>query len=159
MKNTEIEHKFLIRNESFRALATHVYSIRQGYLCTDPERTIRIRQKDDKAFITIKSKPDSQTLARFEWEREIDLLDAQEIFRLCLPNMIDKERYIVPWKGCIIEVDIFHGVNEGLKVAEIELQAIGQQLPELPDFIGEEVSYDYHYTNSYLATKPYSTWS
>ena len=158
MHNTEIEHKFLLRNTSYRSMAQHVYSIRQGYLCTDPERTIRIRQKDDKAYLTIKSKTDKQTLAKFEWEREINPADAQEIFRLCLPNIIEKQRYIIPWQGFIIEVDEFHGVNEGLCLAEIEVPSINMQLPELPDFIGEEVSLDYRYTNSYLATKPYTTW-
>ena len=82
MKNTEIEHKFLLRDTSYRTMVSQVFTIRQGYLCTDPDRTIRIRQKDDKAFITVKSKPDAETLARFEWEREIDPKDAQEMLRM-----------------------------------------------------------------------------
>lgn len=158
MHNTEIEHKFLLRNTSYRDLATHVFTIRQGYLCTDPDRTIRIRQKDDKAYITIKSKTDVQTLARFEWEREISPDDAQQMLSMCVPHIIEKERFIVPWQGLTIEVDVFHGMNEGLCIAEIELSDIGQQLPELPDFIGEDVSRDRRYTNSYLATHPFTTW-
>ncbi len=158
MKNTEIEHKFLLHDTSYRQMATRISTIRQGYLSTDPDRTIRIRLKDDKAFITIKSRPNAQTLARFEWEREIDPNDAQEMLKMCPPYIIEKERYIVQWKDIIIEIDEFHGVNEGLCIAEIELDDINQTLPELPGFIGQEVSHDSRYSNSYLALLPYTMW-
>lgn len=158
MKNIEIEHKFLVLNDAFLPLATEHYTIRQGYLSTDPMRTIRVRQKGDKAYLTIKSKTDPTTLARFEWEREISLDDAQALFPLCLPNMIDKERYIVPWQGLKIEIDIFHGANEGLRIAEIEMSDIDMQLPDLPDFIGDEVSHDNKYSNANLTINPFSQW-
>ncbi len=158
MKNTEIEHKFLVVSTSYRQLATKHYTIRQGYLCTDPMRTIRVRQKGEKAYITIKSATNPATLARFEWEREITLDDVQALFPLCLPYMIEKERFIVPWHGLTIEIDEFHGVNEGLIIAEIELADINQPLPDLPDFIGEDVSRDSRYYNSNLANQPFSEW-
>lgn len=157
MKNTEIEHKYLVSSVAYRTMATAVHTIKQGYLCTDPDCTIRIRQKDDKAYITVKSKP-NDNLSRFEWEKEISLDDAQNLFPLCKTAMIEKERYIVPWQGLTIEIDEFHGENEGLILAEIELQTPDQIIPSLPDFIGQDVSHDARYYNSNLINNPYKNW-
>ena len=157
MQNTEIEHKYLLADHSYRQMASHVYTIRQGYLSTDPKRVVRIRQKDDKAFITIKSLTDPVTLARFEWEHEITTKDADALFPLCVPYIINKQRYIVKWENLIIEIDEFHGANEGLIMAEVELQSPDQQFT-LPSFIGKEVSDDPRYYNQYLSEHPYSTW-
>ncbi|MBR3566368.1 MAG: CYTH domain-containing protein [Paludibacteraceae bacterium] len=157
MKNTEIEHKYLVSSVAYRTMATAVHTIKQGYLCTDPDCTIRIRQKDDKAYITVKSKP-ADNLSRFEWEKEISLDDAQNLFPLCKTAMIEKERYIVPWQELTIEIDEFHGENEGLILAEIELQTPNQIIPPLPDFIGQDVSHDARYYNSNLINNPYKNW-
>ena len=96
MKNTEIERKFLVVSDSFLTQATRQYEIEQGYLSKEPTRTIRVRIRDTRAFLTIKSTENSQTLERFEWEKEIDVQDARQLLRLCLPGVISKTRYIVP---------------------------------------------------------------
>lgn len=96
MHNTEIERKFLVRSEAFKAQATTSYEIEQGYLCKDPDKTIRVRIRDTRAFLTIKSTKLREGLAKFEWEKEIDLADARELLAICLPGVISKTRYIIP---------------------------------------------------------------
>lgn len=156
--NLEIERKYLLRSSSFKSLATQVKRIRQGYLSVDPMRTIRIRQSNDKAYITIKSAAPEGSIARFEWERPIALEDFEALFPLCLPTSIEKERYIIPLpNGLKVEVDIFHGANEGLQLAEIELPSEETPIPPL-DFLGEEVTADPRYFNAYLVNHPYSQW-
>ena len=143
-KNTEIERKFLVTSEAFKAQATASYEIMQGYLCKDPEKTIRVRVRDARAFLTIKSSTLRQGLAKFEWEREIEPADAKELLCLCLPGAISKTRYIIPapaYEGqerCW-EVDVFHGRLEGRILAEIELGDENESFLR-PDWLGEEVT-------------------
>ena len=146
----EIERKFLVKDRSFERMATGVKRIAQGYLSRDPQRTARIRICDDKGFITIKGEGDSLGMSRFEWEKEIALQEAQALLRLCLPVVIEKERYIVPFEGLTFEVDVFHGKHEGLVVAEVELESTEQKVT-LPSFIGQEVTGDKRYYNAYLS--------
>lgn len=146
--NTEIERKFLVRSDEFIAEATDRHEIVQGYLCKEKGRTIRVRICDDRAFLTIKSSVLREGLARFEWEREIDLNDAKEMMQLCLPDLIEKTRYIVPasanrkW-----EIDVFHGRLEGRKLAELELED-EQETFDRPAWLGEEVTGQPQYYNA-----------
>ena len=143
MKNTEIERKFLVLSDAFIAQAERHYEIEQGYLCKDPEKTIRIRIRDTRAFLTIKSSVLREGIAKFEWEKEIDLADARELMQICLPRPILKTRYIVGrW-----EIDVFHGHKEGLVLAEIELRD-EQETFERPSWLGQEVTGQPEYYNA-----------
>ena len=151
-KNTEIERKFLVTSDAFMAQATTRYEIEQGYLCREPGKTIRVRIRDERAFLTIKSGKLREGLAKFEWEREIDLADARELMNLCLPGTISKTRYIIPappyqgeerkW-----EVDVFHGRKDGLVLAELELGDEHEPF-ERPEWLGEEVTGQPQYYNA-----------
>ena len=142
-KNTEIERKFLVLSDAYKAQASKQYEIMQGYLCKEPGKTIRVRIRDAHAFLTIKSGKLRPGLAKFEWEREIELEDAQELMQLCLPNPIIKTRYIVGrW-----EVDVFHGHKEGLVLAEIELTDENEPF-DRPEWLGEEVTGQPQYYNA-----------
>ena len=152
MKNTEIERKFLVRSEAFRSEATGSYEIVQGYLCKEPCKTIRVRIKGDRAFLTIKSSALRAGLAKFEWEKEIEVSDARELMQLCLPGAIDKTRYIVPaadFAGAsrCWEIDVFHGRLDGLVLAEIELGSEGEPFSR-PEWLGEEVTGQPQYYNA-----------
>lgn len=151
---TEIERKFLVRDDSWRAGATGV-RIAQGYLSRDADRTVRVRIAGDRAWMTVKGR--SHGISRLEFEYEIPLCDARELLEICLPSVIDKTRYKIAQTGHVWEVDVFHGDNEGLIVAEVEL-ADDSILPDLPCWIGEEVSSDGRYFNSNLAVLPYVNW-
>ncbi|NDV46554.1 CYTH domain-containing protein [Paludibacter sp. 221] len=153
----EIERKFLVKSEIYKSEATKVYPIMQGYLCRVPERTVRIRVKGDKGYITIKGKSNDNGISRYEWENEIALEEAKELIKLSASGIIDKTRYEVPYGGHVFEVDEFHGDNEGLVVAEIELQA-EDELFETPAWVGEEVTNVKKYYNSHLSEKPYKMW-
>ncbi len=167
----EIERKYLVCGEDYKSLTTQVYHIRQGYLCRDVERTIRIRQRsvetphsafrtphpESEAFLTIKGKPQAGLLGHFEYEHKVPQSAADGLFALCEAGIIDKHRYIVPHGDVIIEVDVFHGENEGLVMAEIELQSEDQQVA-LPAWLGEEVTHDQRYYNAYLSQHPFTTW-
>jgi len=148
MNNTEIERKFLVRSDAFMAQATTHYEIMQGYLCKEPGKTIRVRIRDTRAFLTIKSSRLREGLAKFEWEREIDLADARELMQICLPGAISKTRYIIPtnndrkW-----EVDVFHGRLGGLVLAELELEDEHETF-DLPEWLGEEVTGQPQYYNA-----------
>ena len=154
MRNTEIERKFLVRSEAFKAQATTSYEIEQGYLCKDPDKTIRVRIRDTRAYLTIKSTKLREGLAKFEWEKEIDLADARELLAICLPGVISKTRYIIPavsdqpsdvsrkW-----EVDVFHGRLDGLVLAEIELGDEHEPYSR-PEWLGEEVTGQPQYYNA-----------
>jgi CYTH domain-containing protein len=152
MNNTEIERKFLVNSDAFIAQATEHHEIMQGYLCKEPGKTIRVRIRDERAFLTIKSSRLREGLAKFEWEREIDLADAKELMLICLPGAISKTRYIIPappyedaprcW-----EVDVFHGRLAGRVLAEIELG--NENEPFLrPAWLGEEVTGQPQYYNA-----------
>ena len=152
MKNTEIERKFLVTSEAFKAQASSSYEIEQGYLCKDPEKTIRVRIRDARAFLTIKSSLLRDGIAKFEWEREIDLSDARELLKICLPGVISKTRYIIPTLPCNgaerkWEVDVFHGRLNGLVLAEIELGAEDEPF-DRPKWLGEEVTGQPQYYNA-----------
>ena len=151
-KNTEIERKFLVVSEAFRTQVTEKHEIIQGYLCREPGKTIRVRIQDEKAFLTIKSSLLREGIAKFEWEREIDLSDAQELLKICLPNPIIKTRHIVPapdYKGETRkwEVDVFYGHKAGLILAEIELGDEHEPF-EKPEWLGQEVTGDPQYYNA-----------
>ena len=152
----EIERKFLVRAE-YKHLASKSYRIAQGYLSSVPERTVRIRIKGDKGFITIKGKSNESGLSRYEWEKEIPLSEAQELLLLCEPGIIDKIRYEVDFENQTFEIDEFYGENEGLTIAELELESEDSTFSK-PDFLGTEVTGDKRYYNVQLSLKPYKHW-
>ena len=151
----EIERKFLVKCNSWRDLAPGVL-YRQGYISTQPGRTVRVRVADDRAFITLKGA--SQGIARSEFEYSIPLEDANEILTLlCSLPLIEKYRRKIDLNGLVWEVDEFLGENQGLVIAEVELENADQAI-ELPDWIGEDVSHDSRYYNSNLVNNPFSRW-
>ena len=143
----EIERKFLVKDLSFEALATAQSQISQGYLSREAERTVRVRLRDGKGFITIKSK--NRGAVRGEWEYEIPERDARELLTLCEGRVISKTRYLVPWQGMTWEVDVFGGDLSGLILAEIELPSADAEFCA-PPFVGEEVTGNQRYYNSNL---------
>jgi adenylate cyclase len=145
---SEIERKFLVKGE-FRHLAIREIKIIQAYLIIDPEKTIRIRIADDKAYLNIKTKPLKNTITRNEWEFPVKLSEATELMALCKPGKIVKTRYLVPFSNHTYEVDVFHEKNEGLIVAEIELESEDKQF-EKPEWLGMEVTGKPQYYNSNL---------
>ncbi len=153
----EIERKFLVTSNSFLSESTTSYRIVQGYLNTDPERTVRIRIKGTKGYITIKGKGNASGTTRFEWEKEITLSEAEQLLLLCEEGVIDKIRHEIPLGNHCFEVDVFAGVNDGLIVAEVELQTENESF-EKPDWLGEEVTQDERYYNAYLSHHPYALW-
>lgn len=147
--NQEIERKYLVNGESYKQMAVAHHHVCQGYISREKTGTVRVRITDDKAYLTIKGKPAVGHFARYEWEKEIDVAEAQELMKLCQGSIIDKTRWIVLAKedGLKWEVDEFHGKHEGLVVAEIELDS-EEQVVELPSFIGKEVTDDPQYYNA-----------
>ena len=145
----EIERKYLVTSDCYKTVAVARYHIRQGYISREKTGTVRIRITDEKAFLTIKGKPAEGHFARYEWEKEIDVQEAQELMRLCQGTIIDKTRWIVPAAedGLKWEVDEFHGKHEGLTLAEIELTSEEQEV-EKPNFVGEDVTSDPRYYNA-----------
>lgn len=154
--NNEIERKFLVSGD-FKNLSDGKFEIKQGYLSSDPNRTVRIRITDKKGFITIKGKSDETGMKRLEWEKEISVQDAKALFELCEPNRIEKTRYIIDYEGHLFEVDEFYGENMGLIIAEVEMQSINEEV-SLPNWIGKEVTNDKKYYNSQLTKYPFKTW-
>lgn len=150
----EIERKFLVSGE-FRQDSPESYRIMQGYICSDPDRTVRVRVRGDKGFLTIKGRGSEDGLSRYEWEKEISVTEAVELMALCGSGVIDKTRYLVPFGKHTYEVDVFHGANEGLVLAEIELSD-EQEAFEMPSWLGEEVTGDVRYYNSMLSLHPFS---
>jgi adenylate cyclase len=144
----EIERKFLVKGE-FRHLATKKIEILQAYLVIDPAKTVRIRISDDKAYLTIKGRSAGFSFGRDEWEFQIPSSDANDMLKLCLPGKIIKTRHLVPSGAHIIEVDVFHDKNEGLVIAEIELDSESEKY-EKPDWLGEEVTGNPAYYNANL---------
>jgi adenylate cyclase len=153
----EIERKFLVLNDTFIDLAVTKNRIVQGYLNSDPERTVRIRIKGDKGFLTIKGKGNDAGTTRLEWEREIPLPEAEKLLALCEKGIIDKIRYEIPSGIHTYEVDVFTGENNGLIVAEIEL-GTEDEVFEKPNWLGAEVTGEERYYNAYLSNRPYLTW-
>ena len=157
MDNIEIERKFLVCGE-FKDKATSFTHIRQAYLNKEGGRTVRVRIRDEKAYLTIKGPSLDGGLSRFEWEKEIPVKDAEQLMLLRVTPVVDKRRYLVPFAGHTFEVDEFYGDNEGLTLAEVELSAPDETF-ERPDWLGQEVTGDRRYSNSHLARHPYKEWA
>ena len=153
----EIERKFLVLDDSFKHEAFSKSHIVQGYLCSERGRTVRVRIRDERAYLTIKGPSENGGLSRYEFEREIPLEDGQQMMQLCEPGIIDKTRWLVKSGKHTFEVDEFFGDNEGLVVAEVEL-AYEDEPYEKPHFIGKEVTGDRRYYNSCLCVKPFNKW-
>lgn len=153
----EIERKFLVISDAFKDEAHQKYRIIQGFLNRDPERTVRVRLKDDKGILTVKGLSSDDGLSRFEWEKEISKNDAKALLEFCEIGVIDKIRYEIKVNNHIFEVDEFFGDNEGLVIAEVELQSEDETFSK-PDWLGEEVTGNIKYYNSQLSKQPYNTW-
>lgn len=146
---TEIERKFLVSSEGWRALATKRTAIRQGYLSSNAKATVRVRSKDDKqAFLTLKG--GARGISRAEYEYEIPIADARELLAMAEPHVLEKHRHLVAFGGLTWEVDEFGGRHEGLVIAEVELASEDQRV-DLPEWIGREVTDDDRYYNASLA--------
>lgn len=155
--HTETERKFLVLSDAFKAQAIASHRIKQGYIARDNGNSVRVRIKDNTGILTIKG-PSADDISRTEWEIEIPLADAEALLKLCHGGIIDKTRYIVPEaSGRVFEVDEFYGDNDGLVMAEIELENANDPF-EKPSWLGKEVTGDRHYYNSYLSLHPYKTW-
>ncbi|PCH50639.1 MAG: adenylate cyclase [Flavobacteriaceae bacterium] len=153
----EIERKFLVKG-NFKKLSIKSYIISQGFLSTVPERTVRIRIRDKKGFITVKGVGNKSGLSRFEWEKEIPIKEAESLLLLCEPTVINKERFIVPIvNNLFFEVDEFLGENKGLLIAEIELPSEKTTF-EKPNWLGKEVTGDVKYYNAILSKTPFHNW-
>lgn len=152
----EIERKFLVKG-NFKSEAFKSTRITQGYLSSVPERTVRVRVKGDKGFITIKGIGNESGASRFEWEKEIPVDEVRDLLKICEPGVIDKTRYLVKNGDLTFEVDEFYGDNDGLTVAEIELPDEDTQFNR-PAWLGEEVTGDVRFYNSMLMKNPYKNW-
>lgn len=152
----EIERKFLVKGD-FKADSFKATRITQGYLSSVPERTVRVRIKGDKGYITIKGKGNDSGASRYEWEKEIPVDEVKELLNLCEPGVIDKTRYLVKSGEHTFEVDEFYGENEGLVMAEVELKDENENFVK-PDWLGKEVTGDVKYYNSMLMKNPYTKW-
>ena len=153
----EIERKFLVVSDTYKKEAFSEKRIIQGYLSSNPERTVRVRIKENKAYLTIKGSSNASGMSRFEWEKEIAVAEAKNLLLLCEKGVIDKTRFEVKVGNHTYEVDEFYGENEGLEMAEIELQS-ETELFEKPEWLGEEVTNDKRYYNSYLSKNPFKNW-
>ena len=153
----EIERKFLVSSNRYRKLASRKSILVQGYLNSDPERTVRVRLKNQSGYIAIKGKSCEGGLSRFEWEKEISKTDAKALLNLCEDTIISKTRYELIFEGHLFEVDEFYGDNEGLVVAEVELSSEDENF-EKPNWLGEEVTGQVKYYNSMLMKTPYKNW-
>ena len=151
---TEIERKFRVYSMDWTAEGSGE-RLQQGYLSTDPERTVRIRLVGERAWLTIKGR--SIGASRLEFEYSIPAADARQLLTLCQSPLIDKTRHRVPFAGHTWEVDVFHGDNQGLVIAEVELEREGEDV-QLPAWLGEEVTGDPAYYNSNLIRRPYCAW-
>ncbi|WP_281238524.1 CYTH domain-containing protein [Flavobacterium praedii] len=153
----EIERKFLVTSKAFKEVAFNQNRIKQGYLSSIPERTVRVRVKGNKGFLTIKGISNESGMSRFEWEKEIPVDEAEKLLLLCEKGVIDKTRFEIKTGHHIFEVDEFYGENEGLIMAEIELQSEEESF-EKPIWLGEEVTNDNRYYNAYLSKNPFKSW-
>ena len=169
----EIERKFLVKEIPNNLQQYKCYKIKQGHISTNPTirlrqivqgyicsargRTVRVRIRDNKGYLTIKGASNDSGTSRYEWEKEISLQEAEELMKLCEPGVIDKIRYLVKSGEHIFEVDEFYGENEGLTVAEVELNS-EDELFKKPHFIEKEVTGDIRYYNSFLMKNPYTRW-
>ena len=152
----EIERKFLVTRE-YKSQAYAHSRIVQGYISSARGRTVRVRIRDERGYLTIKGASDKSGISRYEWEKEIPLDEARDLLKLCEPGIIDKTRYLVRSGQHVFEVDEFYGENEGLTVAEVELSSEDEPFVK-PAFIGREVTGDVRYYNSQLMKHPFTTW-
>ena len=157
MSGLEIERKFLVRGDGYRERTYSFSRIQQGYICSGHGRTVRVRIRDNRAYLTIKGPSNAAGLSRYEFEKEITLDEGEHLMALCEPGRIDKTRYLVKSGHHTFEVDEFYGDNEGLVIAEVELQSEDEPY-EKPDFIGDEVTGDRRYYNAHLTKHPFKTW-
>ena len=153
----EIEKKFLVTADSYKTEAAKQTRITQGYLSSVPERTVRVRIKGKSGYITIKGIGNDSGASRYEWEKEIPVSEVEELLKICEPGVIDKTRYEVKAGNHTFEVDEFYGDNEGLVVAEVEMQDERDHV-EKPAWLGEEVTGQTKYYNSMLMKHPYTKW-
>lgn len=153
----EIERKFLIISEDFKKEFFKKNYIKQGFLNSNKNRTVRVRIKDEKGFLTIKGKSNKSGTSRFEWEKEISKNEAEELFLLCEKGSIEKYRYLVKSDNHTFEVDEFLGKNKGLLIAEVELFS-EEETYKKPNWLGKEVTGKKKYYNSNLSKKPFSKW-
>ena len=154
---TEIERKFLVKNLNFKDNAFKKTVMKQGYLSSVIERTVRVRSAGDQAFITVKGKGSASGMSRYEWEKEIGINDAEDLLKICEPGVIDKCRYFVKLGEHTYEIDEFFGDNEGLIVAEIELSSEDEVFMK-PDWLGTEVTGSAKYYNGSLSKNPFKNW-
>jgi len=152
----EIERKFLVKGDGWKAAAGEGFVCRQGYLVAAPDKTVRVRIIGEHAFLTIKGP--TSGISRSEFEYEIPEADAEALLALCGRAVVVKKRYFIEYGGMTWELDVFSGANEGLVMAEIELESEEQGF-DIPDWLGEEVSGDIRYYNACLARNPFSEWN
>ena len=157
MGNQEIERKFLVCGYDYKTQAVSHSHIQQGYILSSQGSTVRVRVRDDKAYLTIKGPAQEGHFGRYEFEKEISLEDAKELMKLCEPGIIDKTRYLVPCGKHTFEVDEFYGDNAGLVMAEVELSDENETF-EKPDFIGMEVTGDKRFYNGHMRKMPFIVW-
>ena len=153
----EIERKFLVKSDGFKAEAFKQTRIIQGFLSTDKKRTVRVRIKGEDGYLTIKGESSKNGLSRFEWEKKIPKQEAKQLLELCKKGVIDKIRYEVKVDNHTFEIDEFFGENEGLVVAEVELNSETEDYTK-PNWLGAEVTGITKYYNSQLSEHPYTFW-
>jgi adenylate cyclase len=153
----EIERKFLVRSDAYKSEAFRQSEIMQGYIASGNGRTVRVRIKNDKGFLTIKGPSVDGGLSRYEWEHEIPLHEARELMQLCEPGIIHKTRYEVQVGNLIFEIDEFYGDNQGLVIAEVELPDV-HTVHSVPEWLGAEVTGNRNYYNAQLRKNPYKSW-
>jgi CYTH domain-containing protein len=153
----EIERKFLVKSDLFKRDSHRKKHLKQGYLNTDKNRTVRIRIADEKAFLTIKGISNSSGTSRFEWEKEIEKSEAEQLLKLCEPSIIEKTRYLINVGDHTFEVDEFYGDNQGLIIAEIELTSEDENFTK-PSWLDKEVTGNLKFYNSSISKNPYKNW-
>lgn len=153
----EIERKFLVTSDAFKNEAFNSYVIKQGFLNSHKDRTVRVRLTNEKGYITVKGRSSKDGLSRFEWEKELAIDDAEALLAICEPGIIHKMRYEVKVNNHVFEVDEFYEDNQGLIIAEVELNSEEETFDQ-PIWLGDEVTGDIKYYNSNLSKHPYNTW-
>ena len=154
----EIERKFLVTSAVYKKAAYNFYDMVQGYIAHEKGNSVRVRITNTEAVMTIKGPSDSKGMSRYEWNHQIPVEDAKELLKLSQGGVIEKRRYLVHSGPHVFEIDEFYGDNEGLVIAEVELQSENETF-EKPSFVGKEVTGDRRYYNAYLTTNPYKSWT
>ncbi|MBO5811621.1 MAG: CYTH domain-containing protein [Bacteroidaceae bacterium] len=154
----EIERKFLVTSTAYKKAAYNFYDMVQGYIAHEKGNSVRVRITNTEAVMTIKGPSDSKGMSRYEWNHQIPVEDAKELLKLSQGGVIEKRRYLVHSGPHVFEIDEFYGDNEGLVIAEVELQSENETF-EKPSFVGKEVTGDRRYYNAYLTTNPYKSWT